>query len=78
MKQIELNIKGVSLKPCPFCGSDNLLQNQVMIVNDTEVLAVECNQCFASSQQAHWNIRAFTRSQQKPLSLNRFQGIAAT
>ena len=42
--------------PCPFCGSDQLL-NGSWYIDDGEVDAWECSKCFAGAPKSAWNTR---------------------
>lgn len=44
-------------KPCPFCGSTNLTINQWSI-DDGEIDAVECLDCYGSAPANTWNQRS--------------------
>lgn len=46
------------LMPCPFCGGADLSSNEWWIEDDSEVQAVECNNCKAGSPRSVWNARA--------------------
>ena len=39
--------------PCPFCGSTDLTKNQWSL-EDTEVDAVECSDCYAGAPAETW------------------------
>lgn len=52
-----LNVnKDGRLKPCPFCGSDNL--------GCTDANIVYCNECSATAQERDWNKRYEKRADQ--------------
>ncbi len=47
----------MSTKPCPFCGSNNLLAGHWSL-DGGEVDAWECQNCFAGAPVDSWNKRA--------------------
>ena len=50
----------VEWKPCPFCGSDNVREIDIMICGDDgeeEVDAIECLSCDAQARAEYWNDR---------------------
>lgn len=53
-------------KPCPFCGSTNLLDGS-WYIDDEEVDAVECARCAAGAPASVWNRRAATEAQRNAL-----------
>lgn len=42
--------------PCPFCGCDQLLDGS-WYIDDGEVAAWKCSQCFAGAPKLAWNTR---------------------
>jgi len=44
-------------KPCPFCGSTDLVDGS-WYIDDDEVDAVECDACKAGAPASVWNERA--------------------
>ena len=43
--------------PCPFCGSTDLTSN-LWALEESEVGAIECNNCYAGAPFTTWNTRA--------------------
>lgn len=48
----------VEKKPCPFCGSANLLEGTWDLDSKGEVIAVECGDCYAGAPLSTWNNRS--------------------
>ena len=46
----------MEFKPCPFCGSDDLAEND-WCLDDGEVDAIECRNCLAGAIKEVWNER---------------------
>lgn len=51
--------------PCPFCGSDQLLDGS-WYIDDGEVDAWECSKCFAGAPKSAWNTRHATAAWHYP------------
>ena len=50
------------LKPCPFCGCDQLREVNALICNDDgeyEQLMIECMDCDAQASVEYWNQREY-------------------
>lgn len=50
------NVDLAALLPCPFCGGTNLLSGYWSL-DDEEVDAVECGDCYAGAPITAWNKR---------------------
>lgn len=55
---MKTELETVVMLPCPFCGSSNIRECEMMFLDDDgEHPGVECLDCDASNRQEYWNMR---------------------